>query len=69
MPEPASRSSSQSLVTRVLLGLVVLLVAWFVFQLVLGWLFALLRIALLLGLLAIVGWFVLIGPPGSDDEP
>jgi O-antigen ligase len=68
MPEPASRSTSQSLVTRVLLGLVVLLVAWFVFQSVLDWLFAMLRIALLLGLLAIVGWFVLIGPSGSDDE-
>jgi hypothetical protein len=68
MPEPASRSRSESLVTRVLLGLVVLLVAWFVFQLVLGWLFALLRMALLLGLLGIVGWFVLIGPSGSDDE-
>lgn len=68
MPEPASRSS-ESLLTRVLLGLVVLLLAWFVFQLVLGWLFALLRIALLLGLLGIVAWFVLVGPPGSDDEP
>jgi hypothetical protein len=68
MPEPASRSTSESLLTRVLFGLVVLLVGWFVFQLVLGWLFALLRIALLLGLLAIVGWFVLIGPSSSDDE-
>jgi hypothetical protein len=67
MPRPASRSS-ESLLTRVLLGLVVLLVAWFVLQLVVGWLFTLLRVALLLGLLGIVGWFVLIGPPGVDDD-
>jgi hypothetical protein len=67
MPEPASRSS-ESLLTRVLLGLVVLLVAWFVLQWVVGWLFTLLRVALLLGLLGVVGWFVLIGPSSLDDD-
>jgi hypothetical protein len=68
MPEPASRSGTESLLTRVLLGLVVLLVAWFVFQLVLGWLVALLRVALLLALLGVVGWFVLVGSSGSGDD-
>jgi hypothetical protein len=64
---PASRSRSERFLTRVLLGLVVVILAWFVVQIVLGWIFTLVRIALLLGLLAVVAWFVLIGPPGSDD--
>jgi hypothetical protein len=67
MAKPASRSSER-LLTRVLLGLVVLLVAWFLLQMVLGWIFALLRVALLLGLLGIVAWFVLIGPSSLDDD-
>jgi hypothetical protein len=67
MAGPASRTSERFL-TRILLGLLVLLVAWFVLQIVLGWLFALLRIALLLALFGIVAWFVLIGPPGMDDD-
>lgn len=65
---PASRSTrSERFLIRILLGLVVLLLAYIVLQWVLGWIFALVRIALLLGLLAVVGWFVLVGPPGSDD--
>lgn len=67
MAGPASRSSER-LLTRILLGLLVLVVAWVVLQWVLGALFALLRIALLLALFGIVAWFVLIGPPGMSDD-
>jgi hypothetical protein len=64
--EPASRTSER-LLTRILLGLAVLVLAWLVLDFLLGWLFQLVRIALLLALLGVVAWFVLIGPPGSDD--
>jgi hypothetical protein len=68
VPEPASRTSSERLLTRILLGLVIIILAWFVLDFVLGWLFQLLRIAVLLALLGIVAWIVLVGPPGSDDR-
>jgi hypothetical protein len=65
--EPASRTSER-LLTRILLGLAVLVLAWLVLDFLLGWLFQLVRIALLLALLGVVAWFVLVGPPGSDDS-
>jgi hypothetical protein len=71
MAQSTSRASDR-LLMRLAVGVILVFVAWTV----LGWLLsaligtlvALIRVALLLGLLAIVGWFVLVGPAGADDE-
>ena len=68
MAGPPKSRSSERILTRVLLGLLVLVVAWVVLQWVLGALFALLRIALLLVLFGVVAWVVLVGPPGMRDD-
>jgi hypothetical protein len=67
MVKPASRSSER-LFYRVGLGILALVAVWIVVQMVLGWIFSLIRVALLLALLGIVAWFVLIGPPWMDDD-
>jgi hypothetical protein len=55
------------LTSRIVLGLVVLVVIWIVVQWVLGMVFALARAALLIALFGIVAWVVLVGPPGGRD--
>lgn len=60
------RGTDQTLV-RVGIGVLAVIAAIMVLNMVLGWLFSLIRIALLLALLGIVVWFVLIGPPGMDE--
>jgi len=55
------------LTTRILLGIVVLVVVWIVVQSVLGMVFAFVRAALLVALFGIVAWIVLVGPPGGRD--
>jgi hypothetical protein len=67
MAKPAPRASDQ-LLTRIGLGVILLIVAWIVLRLVLGWIYSLIRIAVLLALLGVAAWFVLIGPPGRDDS-
>jgi hypothetical protein len=67
MAKPASRMTDQVL-TRVGVAVIVLIVASIVVRMVLGWIFDLVRIAVLLGLLALAAWFVFIGPPGRDDD-
>jgi hypothetical protein len=62
------RSGASELLTRVVLGIVVLAAGLIVFQFLLGWIFSLIRVALLLGLLALVAWLVLVGPPGMDER-
>jgi hypothetical protein len=52
---------------RIVLGLVVLVVLWFVVESVLGMVLAAVRAALLLALFGIVAWIVLVGPPGGRD--
>jgi hypothetical protein len=61
------RRSSDQFLMRVAVGVLLVIVAIMLLNWVLGFLFGLIRIALLLGLLAVVAWFVLIGPPGSDE--
>lgn len=67
MAQSTSRVSDR-LLMRVAAGVIVLFIGWIVLGWLLSALFALVRVALLVGLLAIVGWFVLIGPPGMDDD-
>jgi hypothetical protein len=62
------RSGASELLTRVVIGIIVLAAGLIVFQFLLGWIFSLIRVALLLGLLALVAWLVLVGPPGMDER-
>jgi hypothetical protein len=66
MAKPAPRTSDQ-LLTKIGLAVIILVVGWIVLQMVLGWIFGLIRAALLLAVLGVAAWFVLIGPPGRDD--
>jgi hypothetical protein len=52
---------------RIGIGVLAVIAAIMVLNWILGAIFALVRIVILLGLLGIVAWFVLIGPPGMDD--
>ena len=49
--------------TRVVVGIVALVVLWLVLRLVLGAVFAFIRMGLFIVLFGIVAWVVLIGPP------
>lgn len=66
MAQSASGTGDRILM-RIAVGVIVLFIGWVVLGWVLGALLTLIRVALLLGLLAVVGWFVLVGPPGGDD--
>jgi hypothetical protein len=65
MERPAPPSSG--LGTRVVVGIVALIVIWFVVRLVMGTVFAFIRAAVFVALFAIVAWVVLVGPPGRGD--
>lgn len=71
MAQSTSRVSDR-LLMRLAVGVILVLVGWvvlgWVLKALIGTLMALLQVALLLGLLAVVGWFVLVGPSGTDDE-
>ena len=56
-----------SLATRVVVGLVLLVLAWIVLRLVLGFVYSLIRSALFIALFAVVAWVVLVGPPGRRE--
>jgi hypothetical protein len=66
MAKPAARTSDQVLM-RLAMGVILVFALWLLLGWIVGFIFTLVRAALLLVLLGIVGWFVLIGPPGSDD--
>jgi hypothetical protein len=55
------------LTSRILLGLVVLVVIWIVVDSVFGMVVSLVRGALLIALFGIVAWVVLVGRPGGRD--
>lgn len=57
----------ESFAVRLVVGLVLLLAAWFVIRLLLGTLWALIRAFLFIALFAVVAWVVLVGPPGRRD--
>jgi hypothetical protein len=65
MSHPAPPRSSLS--TRVVVGLVVLIVVWFLIRIALGMVYSVIRGALFVALFAIVAWVVLVGPPGRRD--
>lgn len=67
MAKRASRSRSSDLLFRVGVGVLAVILGLFVLQWILGWLFSMIKIAVLLALLAIAVWFVVIGPPGWGD--
>lgn len=66
MAKPASGSSSQ-LASRLIVGVILVVVALFVLNVVLGWLYSLIRVAVIVGLLGVVLWFVFIGPSSLDE--
>lgn len=66
MAKPVEPPSS-GLAWRVLVGVVVLLVVWLVLRTVLGVVYSFVRTVLFVGLLAVVAWVVIVGPPGRRD--
>jgi hypothetical protein len=65
MAKPREGFSDQ-LVSKLVVGLVVVVIGWFVLKVVLGWIYSLVTAAVMIALLGVVLWFVLIGPPGDD---
>jgi len=65
MARPAERS--QGFLGKIGVALLVVLAAWLVVQLFLGFVFSLIRVALFVALFAVVAWFVLIGPPDRRE--
>lgn len=57
----------ESFATRVVVGLVILVIVWIVLRSVLGFVYALIRAALFVGLFAVVAWIVLVGPPSHRE--
>jgi membrane associated rhomboid family serine protease len=57
------KAQSTSLVTRVAIGVAILVVAWLMLQFVIGAVFALIRAALFVALFGMIAWVVLVGPP------
>lgn len=66
MARPSSRTSDQVLL-RLAVGVILVFVLWWLVSWLVGFVVALVRTALLLLLLGVVAWFVLVGPPGSDE--
>lgn len=66
MPPPPA-PAKQSLTTRVVVGVVLLVVAWIVIRTLLGMVYSIIRSALFIGLFLLVAWIVLVGPPGRHD--
>jgi hypothetical protein len=65
MARPVERPSGWT--TRLLVGLVLVIVAWWVLNAVVGFVFSLIRMLLFLALFAIIAWVVLVG--GRDKSP
>lgn len=65
MSRPAA--PRESLATRVIVGLVILVVAWIVVRILLGFVYSIIRALLFIALFALVAWVVLVGPPGRRD--
>jgi hypothetical protein len=54
---------SSGIGTRIVVGIVALIAVWLIFQMVLGAVFAFIRMGLFVVLFGIVAWVVLVGPP------
>lgn len=57
----------ESFATRVVVGLVILVIVWIVLRSLLGFVYALIRAALFVGLFVVVAWIVLVGPPSRRE--
>ena len=55
------------MVSRVVLGVVAVVIGLFLFNVVLGWLYSLIRVAVIIALLGVVLWFVFVGPSSLDE--
>jgi hypothetical protein len=64
MAQPVGPRES-SFLTRLAIVVLVLVALWLVVGAVLGFVFTILRTLLFVGLIAVVAWIVLIGPPGG----
>jgi hypothetical protein len=64
---PPSARPRESLLGRVVVTLAILFVAWLVLQIVVGWVFSIVRALVILALFAVVAWVVLIGRPDRRD--
>jgi hypothetical protein len=58
---------STSWTTRLLLGVLLVIVAWWVLSALVGFVFSLIRMLLFLALFAVIAWVVLVG--GRDRNP
>jgi hypothetical protein len=65
MSRPAA--PRESVTTRVVVGIILLVAAWIVIRALLGMVYAIVRALLFIALFAIVAWIVLVGPPGRRD--
>jgi len=64
----SSESGSRDrLASRVVLGIVAVIVGWLVFGMVLHALYSLIRMAVMIVLLGVVLWFVFVGPSSLDE--
>lgn len=59
MARPVERSSGWT--TRLLVGLVLVIVLWWIVSALLGFVFSLIRMLLFLALFAVIAWVVLVG--------
>jgi hypothetical protein len=57
----------ESLATRVIVGVVLLVIAWIVIRMALGFVYSIVRAVAFLALFAVVAWIVLVGPPGRRE--
>lgn len=65
MDRPAERSSGWT--TRLLVGFILVLVAWWVLNALVGFVFSLIRMLLFLALFAVIAWVVLVGARDGRD--
>jgi hypothetical protein len=64
---PPSARPRESLLGRVVVALAILFLAWLLLQIVVGWVFSIVRALVILALFAVVAWVVLIGRPDRRD--
>jgi hypothetical protein len=64
---PPSARPRESLLGRFVVGLAILFLAWLLLQIVVGWVFSIVRALVILALFAVVAWVVLIGRPDRRD--
>jgi hypothetical protein len=65
MSRPAA--PRESLATRVVVGIVILVVVWIAVRVVLGFVYSIVRSLVFIALFAVVAWVVLVGPPGRRE--